>query len=191
MATMDTSVHAAPIANPAPLGLCAFALTTFILSCENSGFIHNAGGVVIALGLFYGGIAQVLSGMWEFKSGNTFGATAFTSYGAFWLSVAAMVAFKLIPGPAVFGTFLLGWTIFTAIMFLAAFQINTAMVALFGFLLFTFALLTCSQLFGVKSLAQIGGYMGIATALIAWYIALAGLLTSVRSPISLPIGRID
>ena len=191
MATIVTTPPTAQIANPAPLGLCGFALTTFVLSCENAGFIHNAGGVVIGIALAYGGLAQLLAGMWEFKTGNTFGATAFTSYGAFWLSVAALIGFKLISGPHVFGVFLLSWTIFTAIMFIASFRTSIALIALFAFLLVTFALLASSQLTHQPVLGQIGGYLGIITALIAWYTALAGLLTSVRSPISLPVGPIE
>src|SRR5579863_10314809 len=118
--------EAASVANPAPLGLCAFALTTFVLSTINAGwFPAGATNVVVGLALFYGGLGQILAGMWEFRSGNTFGATAFTSYGGFWLSFAII----LIPGTGVLaailpvvhsalGVYLLAWAIFTALMFL-------------------------------------------------------------------------
>src|SRR5438045_3410703 len=129
-------VAAAPaVANPGPLGLCGFALTTFVLSSINAGwFPAGATNIVVGLALFYGGLAQLLAGMWEFRTGNTFGATAFTSYGAFWLSFAAiflpgfgiLAAFVpkggIAPDPAILhpalGLYLLGWTIFTGLMFL-------------------------------------------------------------------------
>ena len=106
----------ATIANPAPLGLSAFALTTFVLSAINAKLFggDHATDIVIGLALFYGGLAQLLAGMWEFKTGNTFGVTAFSSYGAFWLAVAASLQLKLIPSHEAFGFFRLGWTIFTA-----------------------------------------------------------------------------
>src|SRR6266487_6609385 len=113
---------AASIADPAPLGLAGFALTTFVLSMFNAGLVAKEGEpVVVGLALAYGGLAQFLAGMWEFRKGNTFGATAFSSYGAFWLSFWAYVAFyaKLVPadylGKAV-GLYLIAWGIFTAYM---------------------------------------------------------------------------
>jgi len=177
---------AAPtIADPGPLGLCAFALTTFVLSSHNAGFFA-APDVVIGLALFYGGMAQLLAGMWEFKTGNTFGATAFSSYGAFWMAVAATLQFKLIT-PGSFGFFLLGWTIFTAIMFLATFKSSTALIVLFGLLLLTFIVLTIGA-FGV-AVGPLGGFLGLATAGVAWYTALAGLLTATKSDFQLPLGK--
>ena len=173
------------VANPAPLGLCAFALTTFVLSAANAKLFDGA-GVVIGLALFYGGIAQVLAGMWEFKTGNTFGATAFTSYGAFWLAVAASLQLKLIPNEAAFGFFLLGWTIFTALLFLATLRTNMALIVLFALLTVTFLLLTLGA-FGLGT-TQAGGYLGLATAFTAWYAALAGLLSSMPSAFRLPVG---
>ncbi len=176
------------IANPGPLGLCGFALTTFFLSCVNAGILKgNEETVVIGLAVFYGGIAQFAAGMWEFRSGNTFGATAFTSYGAFWLSFAAL----LIPGFGVglglktgptdtgIGFYLLGWTIFTAIMFLGTFRINGALVAVFAALTLTFLLLTVGALTANSSMSQLGGWVGIITAILAWYTALAGILSAV------------
>ncbi|HEY3779972.1 MAG TPA: acetate uptake transporter [Fimbriimonadaceae bacterium] len=174
-----------PIANPAPLGLCGFALTTFVLSCANAGFISGP-QVVLGLAFFYGGLAQMLAGMWEFKTGNTFGATAFTSYGAFWIALAATIQFKMIPDATSMGFFLLGWTIFTLLMFLASFRTTGALVILFLALLITFALLTAGE-FGVEAGHKLGGYFGILTALIAWYNALAGLLVATKSAIKLPV----
>ena len=172
-------------ANPAPLGLCAFALTTFVLSAANAKLFTGA-EVVVGLALFYGGLAQLLAGMWEFKTGNTFGATAFTSYGAFWLAVGASLQLKLIPNEAAFGFFLIGWTIFTGIMLLASLKTNLALITVFALLFVTFLLLSVDALGGGTK--QIGGYFGLATALAAWYTALAGLLSSMPSAFTLPIG---
>jgi uncharacterized protein len=176
------------IANPGPLGLCGFALTTFVLSCVNAGiFKANEEAIVIGLAVFYGGIAQFAAGMWEFRTGNTFGATAFTSYGAFWLSFAAL----LIPGFGVglgadkgptdlgVGLYLLGWTIFTGLMMLGTFRINGGLVLVFVALFITFLLLTIGALTASPSMGQLGGYLGIVTAILAWYVALAGILSAV------------
>jgi succinate-acetate transporter protein len=176
------------VANPAPLGLCAFALTTFVLSAANAGWFAGP-KIVIGLALFYGGLAQLMAGMWEFKAGNTFGATAFSSYGGFWMAVAVTLQWNLIPGHAAFGFFLLGWTIFTLLMFFATLRTNVALILLFGLLVLTFAFLAASELSGGNaSLGMVGGYLGVATALVAWYTALAGLLASGKSAFTLPVG---
>src|SRR3954447_14835716 len=113
-------------ADPGPLGLGAFALTTFVLSMFNSGLVSDKGEpVVLGLALFYGGVAQFAAGMWEFRTGNTFGATAFTSYGAFWLSFWALLHFYAAKIPAAdaghaIGLYLIAWGIFTAYMFVAS-----------------------------------------------------------------------
>ena len=187
---------AATVANPSPLGLSAFALTTFVLSCINAGFF-DAGttNIIVGLAVFYGGIAQLLAGMWEFRTGNTFGATAFTSYGAFWLALGVI----FVPGfgigtalgttnlhPAL-GLFLLGWTIFTLLMFLGTLKSNGALIALFGLLFLTFLFLTIGELGASTVSHQIGGYLGILTAIVAWYTALAGVLSSGRSAFQLPV----
>lgn len=178
------------IANPAPLGLCAFALTTFVLSAANAKLFVGA-EVVIGLALFYGGLAQLLAGMWEFKTGNTFGATAFSSYGAFWLAVAASLQLKHIPSETAFGFFLMGWTIFTGLMLLASLKTNLALITVFALLFVTFLLLALGALSNgsTPQLTQFGGYFGLATALAAWYTALAGLLSSMPSAFTLPVGN--
>ncbi len=173
--------------NPAPLGLCAFALTTFVLSAANAGWFTGA-AVVISLALFYGGLAQLLAGMWEFRLGNTFGGTAFSSYGAFWLAVGVALWFKLIPNDTAFGFFLLGWTIFTGLMFVGTLRSNLALMAVFGLLFLTFLALTIGALAGSSAFTVIGGYLGILTALAAWYAALAGLLSTVKTSFVLPTG---
>jgi succinate-acetate transporter protein len=172
------------VANPGPLGLSAFALTTFVLSSANAGLIPDA-KIVIGLAFFYGGLAQLLAGMWEFRTGNTFGATAFTSYGAFWLAVGGSLQFNWITGHTAFAYFLFGWTIFTFIMFLGTLRSNGALIALFGLLLLTFILLTIAEFGGGTGV--LGGYLGIITAIVAWYTALAGVLSSGRSAFTLPV----
>jgi hypothetical protein len=182
----NTGTAAVATTNPAPLGLSAFALTTFVLSAANAGW-YTGGAVIITLALFYGGLTQLLAGMWEFRLGNTFGGTAFSSYGAFWLAVGAGLWLKLIPGGD-FGFFLLGWTIFTAMMFVGTLRSNLALMTVFGLLTLTFLALTIGVFGGGSAFNVIGGYLGILTALAAWYTALAGLLTTVKTSFLLPTG---
>jgi hypothetical protein len=165
-----------------------FALTTFFLSFVNAGILTGGTDifVLVGLALFYGGIAQLLAGMWEFKAGNTFGATAFTSYGAFWLSFAALLlpglgGAALVEGKTTshtaVGIYLLGWTIFTGIMMIASFRTNGATALVFVLLFITFLLLALGKLNnGNATLNMYGGYVGIATAIVAWYAAMAGVV---------------
>ena len=159
----------------------AFALTTFLLSCFNAGLVAKSlEAVVLPVALFYGGTVQVLAGMWEFRKANTFGALAFSSYGAFWLSLAAYIKF-VAPGlPAngvatATGLFLLAWTIFTAYMTVIALRINRVLSAVFIALLATFVFLTVGALVGSATISLIGGYLGILTALLAWYGSFVGV----------------
>ena len=184
------------VANPGPLGLCGFALTTLILSLINAGLLDAKNlGIVIALAIFYGGGAQLLAGMWEFRTGNTFGATAFTSYGAFWLSFGAIFIPGLVPTAfsasitsAGLGWYLLGWGIFTGIMMLGSFRTNGATAVVFILLFVTFILLAVGKFNDSSSITQIGGYFGILTAIAAWYTALAGVLAGVSNgKMNLPI----
>ncbi len=188
------------IANPGPLGLSGFALTTLVLSAWNGGILKGADVlIVIGLAVFYGGIAQFSAGMWEFRTGNTFGATAFSSYGAFWLSFAALlipgfgVAFGAKTGPSTsaLAWYLLGWTVFTGILMLCSFRTNGATALVFVLLFVTFLLLALGAFNGQAAgvgLTQIGGYVGILTAIAAWYTALAGVMAAVSSgKINLPV----
>jgi uncharacterized protein len=171
--------EAPAVANPGPLGLAAFALTTFVLSMFNSGLVSSGGEpVVFGLALAYGGLAQLLAGMWEFRTGNTFGATAFTSYGAFWLSFWAYVQFfaPKIPeadaGHAV-GLYLIAWGIFTAYMFVASLRTTAAIALVFALLAVTFVVLGIGDAGGNTSITKLGGWIGLATALAAWYASFA------------------
>jgi len=186
---VDRTATVTSIANPAPLGLAAFALTTFVLSAANAK-LYDGAQIVIGLAFFYGGLAQLLAGMWEFKTGNTFGATAFTSYGAFWIAFATTLQLKLVLNHEEVGYFLAGWTIFTLIMLLASLRTTAALVLLFLLLSITFVLLTIGEFTG-GSTSQLGGYFGLATAAVAWYTAAAGLLASGKSIVTLPVGPLN
>jgi len=183
------------IADPGPLGLAAFAMTTFVLSCFNAGFFGAKSpleAVVLPLALFYGGFAQLLAGMWEFRSASTFGALAFTSYGAFWLSFAAYVKF-VAPGlgagaASATGLYLLGWTIFTAYMTVASLRVSVAVAAVFVALLLTYALLTVGAFAGSAGISVIGGYLGLLTAVLAWYASFAGVVNATWKRTVLPVG---
>jgi succinate-acetate transporter protein len=171
------------IADPAPLGLAAFAMTTLILSLANNKVWPAGAGSAVALALAYGGGVQLLAGMWEFKRGNTFGATAFSSYGAFWISFWYLNV-KIIPGvqpgdvPVVVGTFLLGWTIFTAYMTIATLRLNGALVVVFTLLTLTFFCLMIGAFHSSDGWNKLGGWLGVATAAAAWYTSFAIVLKS-------------
>lgn len=181
-------------ADPAPLGLGAFALTTFILSMFNADLISKAGEpVVLGVALAYGGIAQLLAGMWEFRTGNTFGAVAFTSFGAFWLSYWALVSFSAasIPeanvGDAV-GLFLIAWGIFTAYMFIASLRVSVVVAMVFFLLAITFFLLGFGNTGAHTNLVKAGGYVGLATAAVAWYGSFAGVTNATFGRTVVPVG---
>ena len=180
--------------DPAPLGLAAFALTTFVLSMFNAHLVNTGGEpVVLGLALAYGGIAQVLAGMWEFRTGNTFGATAFTSFGAFWLSFWAFNQFyadkitdKAVLGHSV-GLYLIGWGIFTAYMFVASLRVSAAVALVFILLAATFIVLGIGQSGANVDTIKIGGYLGLATAAAAGYASFAGVVNSTFGRVILPV----
>jgi succinate-acetate transporter protein len=183
------------IADPAPLGLAGFAMTTFVLSFVNANIIKEAGAVnvVLALALFYGGLAQLLAGMWEYKRGNTFGATAFASFGAFWLSFWALE--RLLPRDAgdihqAVGLYLVAWCIFTAYMTLAALRTNLAVLAVFVLLTLTFLFLAIGAFMNdmpaPDTMTKVGGWFGIATAVVAWYASSAGVVNATHGRTVLP-----
>ncbi len=181
------------IADPGPLGLGAFALTTFVLSTFNAGLIPvSAEPVVLGLALFYGGAVQIIAGVMEYFKNNTFGATAFCSYGAFWMAFYWIVthpeAFK---DPATkaqgVGLFLLGWTIFTAYMLIVVTRVNGGLTITFALLLVAFVCLTLGDFLGAKGLTVTGGYVGIVTALAAWYCSFAGVMNNTAGRPVLPM----
>ena len=192
---MSEDKTANSIADPGPLGLAGFAMTTFVLSMINAKLVPGTiATAFLTLALFYGGIAQILAGMWEFKKNNTFGATAFTSYGAFWLALASIVLFeklKLIDfGPdrnIAIGLFLVAWTIFTFYMWIGSFKTNNALVFVFTTLVITYILLDLAE-FKIISSSVPGGLMGLACAAGAWYASAAGIINSTYGKVVLPVG---
>jgi Predicted membrane protein len=164
-----------------------------MLSSFNSGLApKSAEVVVLGVALFYGGIAQLLAGMWEFAKGNTFGALAFSSYGAFWMSFWYLVSHgKDLPTTGTdaakgIGVFLLAWTIFTLYMTVVASRLSGVLFILFAVLFVTFAFLTIGELGSSSSMTKIGGYLGLVTALVAWYASFAGVLNGTAKRIVLP-----
>jgi succinate-acetate transporter protein len=180
-------------ADPGPLGLAAFALTTFVLSMFNAGLVNSAGEpVVLGLALGYGGIAQILAGMWEFRTGNTFGAVAFTSFGAFWLSFWAFVQFFSGEIPAAHvgasvGLYLIAWGIFTTYMFVASLRTTVAIALVFILLAITFFLLGIGNAGGHEGLIEVGGWFGLATAVAAWYASFAAVTNATFGRTVLPV----
>ena len=181
------------IADPGPLGLAGFAGTTLFLSCVNADLLPaTVVGGVFGLAIFYGGIAQLLAGLWEFTKGNTFGSTAFVSFGAFWLSFWFLNTHSPLEGsPAdvdhAVGTYLLVWTIFTAYMFIASLRTTGAIAAVFLFLALTFLFLTIGKYDGSTGITKIGGYLGLVTAALAFYGSFAGVTNETFKRTVLPV----
>lgn len=167
------TLGAMEIADPGPLGLAGFAMTTFVLSCFNAGLIKEGESVVLGLALAYGGVVQLLAGMWEFRKGNTFGAVAFSSFGGFWISFWVLLTFAKDATPHSIGVYLLGWTIFTAYMTLAALRTNGAVLSVFVVLTLTFLFLAIGAFGGSAGMTKVGGGLGLLTALLAWYASCA------------------
>jgi hypothetical protein len=180
-------------ADPGPLGLAGFAMTTFVLSMFNAGLVSKAGEpVVLGLALAYGGIAQLVAGIWEFRTGNTFGAVAFCSYGAFWISFWALVTFFAgnIPAEhveAALALYLISWGIFTAYMFVASLRTTAAIAVVFLLLAITFFLLGIGNANESEGLIEVGGWAGILTAAAAWYASFAAVINSTFGRTVLPV----
>ncbi len=177
--------------NPAPLGLAGFGITTLALSFINANLVGGAGvPVVLGLALAFGGLAQLLAGMWEFRTGNTFGAVAFTSYGAFWISffvIEVLASTKVaIPDAAGLGLYLWIWGIFTGCLFLCTFASPRTLSLLFLLLTITFILLGIGDSGASSSMTHAGGYFGIATAAVALYIFTADVMKATYGRSVLP-----
>jgi succinate-acetate transporter protein len=186
MATTETrrvaaEAPAALSADPGPLGLAGFAATTFVLSFVNAGLVGaGVAAAVLPLALFYGGLAQLLAGLLEYRRGNTFGVTAFTTYGAFWLGFAFYAWFFKKPDtPAnADGLFLLVFAIVTAYLTIAALRVSGAVLVVFVLLTLTFLLLALGAFAGSTGLTHVGGYVGILTAIAAFYASAAVVVNS-------------
>jgi hypothetical protein len=183
-------------ANPAPLGLLGFGMTTVLLNLHNAGYFE-LNSMILAMGLCYGGTAQIIAGIMEWKKGNTFATTAFISYGFFWLSLVGLLVLpKLIPGvvpasPTAMAAYLATWGLFTAVMFLGTFRLSRALQFVFGSLTVLFFMLT----FGDYTSAGTGfkhatGYEGVVCGLGAIYTGLAQVLNEVSGKVLLPLGTV-
>ncbi|MCX5975363.1 MAG: acetate uptake transporter [Coprothermobacterota bacterium] len=183
------------LANPAPLGLMGFGMTTVLLNIHNAGFFPIS-AVILAMGIFYGGVAQVIAGIMEYRRGNTFGTTAFTSYGLFWIS---LVAIWVIPGiglpnggqtpNAFLGWFLLLWGVFTFFMWIGTFGRNRVLQFVFLSLTILFLLLAVRDWSGSVLIGQIAGFEGILCGLSAIYLAMAEVINESRGRAVFPIGE--
>lgn len=182
-------------ANPAPLGLLAFGTTTVLLNLHNAGFF-GLSSMILAMGIFYGGLAQVIAGILEWKKNNTFGATAFTSYGMFWLTLVALVVLPKLPygiaaadGNAM-GAYLTIWGVFTFALFIGTLRLNRALQVIFATLTILFFLLAISDFSGNASLKVFAGYEGIVCGLSAMYAGFAQVLNEVYGRVVLPLGPV-
>ncbi|MGO4927771.1 acetate uptake transporter [Fundicoccus sp. Sow4_F4] len=182
-------------ANPAPLGLMGFGMTTILLNIHNAGFFP-LDAMILAMGIFFGGMAQVVAGIMEFKKNNTFGTTAFTSYGFFWLS---LVALNILPvmglGEAAdslsMAAFLFMWGFFTFFMFIATLRISKALQVVFGTLTLLFFLLAIGNFTGSTLILTIAGYEGIICGFSAIYAAMAQVINETYGKTVLPIGELS
>ena len=195
MADTTTTEIKDTTANPAPLGLLAFGMTTVLLNLHNAGFFE-LGSMILAMGLFYGGSAQVIAGVMEWKKNNTFGTTAFTSYGMFWLTLVALVLMpKFVPGmtaptETAMAAYLAIWGSFTAVMFIGTLRLNRALQFVFGSLVVLFFLLAIGDFTANAGIKQFAGYEGIVCGLSAMYTGLAQVLNEVYGRVVLPLGPV-
>ena len=167
-------------ANPAPLGLLGFGMTTVLLNLHNAGFFA-LGSMILAMGIFYGGLAQIIAGIEEWKKNNTFGATAFTSYGAFWLTLVALLVLPKLglaaaPDGASMAAYLAMWGIFTLVMFVGTLKTNRALQLVFATLAILFFLLAIGEITGNVTITVVAGYEGILCGFLAVYAGLAQVL---------------
>jgi hypothetical protein len=197
-AVQPAAATAAPIADPGPLGLAGFALTTFLLSAANARWMNGnaTGDAWLGYALAYGGLAQLLAGMWEFRNRNVFGATAFSSYGAFWIGLGIW-AIKVAPSAGTGNAFanhdiawiLLAFAIFNSYMLLMSVQVNLAVFAVFLALELTEIILAIGNFTNSPGTVQLGGYVGVVTAVVAWYTSAAGVGNGLGGRIRLPVGK--
>ncbi|CEF54804.1 acetate uptake transporter [Acetobacter ghanensis] len=192
MAQTDLTHPTSLRANPAPLGLMGFGMTTILLNLHNAGLVPM-GSAILAMGLLFGGIAQIIAGILEYGVGNTFGMTAFIAYGAFWLTLVALIAMPhtgIVPAssPQLVGSYLLLWALFTFVMFLGTLRATRAHQVIFGTLVILFILLGLGDLLGQPELTLIAGYEGLICGLSAVYLAAAEILEAQFKYSVLPVG---
>jgi len=186
------------LSNPGPLGLMAFGMTTVLLNLHNTG-LYGLGTMILAMGIFYGGLAQVIAGIMEFKKGNTFGTTAFCSFGFFWLTLVFLLVlpdmgwWSIKPSNEAFGTYLFMWGLFTAFMFIATLKLNRGLQTIFLSLVILFWLLAAHNFWeagttGTPIILRIAGLVGIFCGASAIYVSIAEVLNEVYGRVVLPIG---
>lgn len=182
----------ADLANPAPLGLMGFGMTTILLNMHNLG-LFKLNSMILGMGIFYGGVAQIIAGIMEFRKGNTFGTTAFTSYGLFWLSLVFLIVFpmntpELAPDSTAWAAYLFLWGLFTLIMFFGTLKTNRGLQTVFLTLTILFFMLAASRF--VPALLSITAIEGIFCGLSAFYLSLAEVLNEGHEKAVLPIGPV-
>jgi len=181
-------------ANPAPLGLLGFGMTTVLLNLHNAGFFP-LDAMILGMGIFYGGLGQIIVGIMEWKKNNTFGATAFTSYGLFWLTLVALIilpqtGFGKAPDAAAMTAYLTMWGLFTAVLFIGTLRLNRALQFVFGSLTILFFLLAIGDATGNHTIKTIAGWEGIICGLSAIYTGLAQVLNEVYGRTVAPLGMV-
>lgn len=192
--TKASGAIASVLANPAPLGLMGFGMTTVLLNLLNAGIISStAWSMILAMGIFYGGIAQIIAGLMEFRKGNTFGTTAFTSYGLFWISLVALLIFPKLgwygaPDGASMAAYLAMWGVFTAYMFVGTLNKNRAIQFVFASLAILFFMLAIADFTGIAWVKTLAGLEGIVCGFSAIYLACAEVLNEAHGRKILPIG---
>lgn len=180
--------------NPAPLGLIAFGMTTVLLNIANSG-IYELNSMILAMGIFYGGLAQIFAGLMEWKKNNTFGLTAFVSYGLFWLSLVALIVMPKLgwineTSAAGFVYYFILWGIFTFLMYIGTLRISKALQVVFGTLTILFILLAVADATGSAGIRIIAGIEGIVCGASAIYAGIAQVLNETYGKIVLPLGLV-
>lgn len=186
------------LANPAPLGLLAFGLTTVLLNLGNAGIYANGLSMILAMGIAYGGLAQIIAGAMEFRNGNTFGTVAFSSYGFFWWSLVILLVLPKVSGLGfqapeanAMAAYFFMWGLFTFVMFFGTLKANRAIQFVFMSLAILFFLLTAHALTGDATLLTITGYEGVICGLSAVYLGLAEVLNEAHGKAFLPIGPMN
>ena len=183
------------IANPAPLGLCAFGMTTILLNIHNAGFFEM-NSMIFGMGIFYGGLAQVIAGIIEAKKDNTFGLTAFTSYGFFWLSLVGLLVMPKLgwvekPSTGAMVAYLSVWGLFTLLLFFGTLRLSKALQFVFGSLVVLFSLLAVARATGNESIETLAGFEGIICGASAVYTGIAQVLNEVYGRTVWPLGPVQ
>ena len=189
---MNMSTKASELGNPAPLGLMGFGMTTVLLNLHNVG-LFGLSSIIVAMGIFYGGLAQIIAGVMEFRKGNTFGTLAFTSYGLFWLTLVFVIISEVerpavTPNNTAWAAYLFIWGLFTLIMFFGTLKTNRALQTVFLSLAILFFLLAAARF--IPSLQLIAGIEGIFCGFSAFYLSLAEVLNESHKRVILPIGPV-